>query len=204
MIAELSGYARGLARAPSLALDWRALPRGHAPVLVIPGFAAADASTLVIRGVLGRLGHPTHGWGLGRNHGNHAKLLPPLIERVAELAEAHAQPITLIGWSLGGMFAREATRAEPRHVAAIATLGTPVVGGGAGALGVPITAIYSKRDAVVPWQQCIDPNPANEVEYIEVDATHLELGVAPQVLKILASIVARSGLRSSRGEAGPA
>ena len=191
MVGELVGYARGLARMPSLVLDWNTLPRGDAPVMVLPGFAADDPSTAVIRGVLGRLGHVTQGWGLGRNNGDHVQLLPRLLDRIATFAEEQGRPIVLIGWSLGGMFAREATRAQPRHVRAIVTLGTPVVGGGAGALSLPITAIYSKRDAIVDWRHCIDPNPANRVEYIEVEATHLELGVAPEVMKILASLLAR-------------
>jgi hypothetical protein len=69
------------------------------------------------------------------------------------------------------------------------TLGTPLIGGGEAPLSVPITAIYSKRDAVVPWQTCIDPDA--RVEHVEVDATHFELGVSPEVLRIVAAALAR-------------
>ena len=89
LLGELAGFASGLARTPTLALDWRTLPRGDGPVLVLPGFATTDASTVVIRGVLERLGYATYGWGLGRNHGNHVKLLPRVVERITRLASEH-------------------------------------------------------------------------------------------------------------------
>lgn len=189
LLGELVGFAHGLARTPTLALDWRTLPRGDGPVLVLPGFATTDTSTVVIRSVLERLGYATYGWGLGRNHGNHTKLLPRVIERITRLASDHQEPLSLVGWSLGGMFAREATRLAPEHVRGIVTMGTPLVGGGDGPIPVPITAIYSKRDAVVPWHDCIDPD--TRVEHVEVDATHFELGVSPEVLRIVAATLAR-------------
>lgn len=158
-------------------------------MLVLPGFATTDTSTVVIRRVLEGLGYATYGWALGRNHGNHTTLLPRVVERITRLARDHDEPLLLVGWSLGGMFAREATRLVPEHVRGIVTLGTPLLGGGEGRISAPITAIYSKRDAVVPWQHCIDPDTA--VEHVEVDATHLELGVSPEVLRIVASALAR-------------
>jgi alpha-beta hydrolase superfamily lysophospholipase len=189
LLGELVGFAHGLARTPTLALDWRTLPRGDGPVLVLPGFATTDTSTVVIRSVLDRLGYASYGWGLGRNHGNHTTLLPRVVERIARLASDHGEPLLLVGWSLGGMFAREATRLAPERVRGIVTLGTPLVGGGEGGIPVPITAIYSKRDAVVPWHYCIDPD--SQVEHVEVDATHFELGVSPEVLRIVAATLAR-------------
>jgi pimeloyl-ACP methyl ester carboxylesterase len=158
--------------------------------LVLPGFAAADPSTLAIRKTLGGLGYSAHGWGLGRNHGDHRVLLPGVIGRVQELADAHSVPVALVGWSLGGMFAREAARRVPEQVRSIVTLGTPVSGGGRGRIDVPITAIFSKRDAVVGWRHCMDPNPGNRVQYVEVDATHFELGVSPEVLARVAHALA--------------
>ena len=189
LLGELVGVAHGLARTPTLALDWRTLPRGEGPVLVLPGFATTDTSTIVIRGVLERLGYATYGWGLGRNHGNHTKLLPRVVERITRLASEHDEPLSLVGWSLGGMFAREAARLVPDQVRGIVTMGTPLVGGGEGPIPVPITAIYTKRDAVVPWHYCIDPDA--RVEHVEVDATHFELGVSPNVLRIVAGALAR-------------
>jgi hypothetical protein len=189
LLGELVGLAHGLARTPTLALDWRTFPRGDGPVLVLPGFATTDASTVVIRGVLERLGYATHGRGLGRNHGNHTTLLPRVVERIARLSSDYGEPLLLVGWSLGGMFAREATRLAPDHVSGIVTLGTPLIGGGEEPLPVPITAIYSKRDGVVPWQYCIASD--TQVEHVEVDATHFELGVSPEVLRIVAAALAR-------------
>jgi pimeloyl-ACP methyl ester carboxylesterase len=189
LFGELVGFAHGLARTPTLALDWHTLARGDGPVLVLPGYATTDTSTVVIRGVLERLGYATYGWGLGRNHGNHTKLLPRVVERITQLAAEHDEPLLLVGWSLGGMFAREATRLVPERVRGIVTLGTPLLGGRQEPLPVPITAIYTKRDAVVPWQSCIDPDA--QVEHVEVDATHFELGVSPEVLRIVAATLAR-------------
>jgi hypothetical protein len=62
-------------------------------------------------------------------------------------------------------------------------------------LRVPVTAIYSKRDAIVDWRQCLDPNPKNAVDYHEVDATHLELGVSREVIAIIAEAFARCPTR---------
>lgn len=194
LLSELAGVGRGLAGMPALALDWRTLPRGDgATVMTLPGFMAADRSTAVLRQALTRLGYRAHGWALGRNHGNASRLLPRVVERLEQLVERDGQPAVLIGWSLGGMFAREACRAAPSCVSQIVTLGTPVVTGPAVAhrLPVPITAIYSKRDGVVPWQACIDPNQDNEIEYVEVDVTHLEFGCSPTVVRIIAEVLAR-------------
>jgi pimeloyl-ACP methyl ester carboxylesterase len=110
LFGELVGLAHGLARTPTLALDWRTLPRGDGPVLVLPGFATTDTSTVVIRGVLERLGYATYGWGLGRNHGHHITLLPRVVERITRLASDHDEPLLLIGWSLGGMFMIDSAR----------------------------------------------------------------------------------------------
>lgn len=211
---EIAGVARGLITLPTLALHWSALPRGEGrPVLVIPGFMTGDASTLVLRRLLRGLGWRVYGWGLGRNHGRLGELLPRTFERIDALSDRHG-PLRLVGWSLGGVIARESARERPGAIAKIVTLGTPVIGGpkytaaaerfarggavdldamerrvaerNAQPLGVPITALYSRRDGIVSWQACIDPNPENATEHVEVDLAHSELGVSPTALRIIA------------------
>ncbi|MCA9686003.1 MAG: hypothetical protein KC457_27770 [Myxococcales bacterium] len=91
--AEIGGVLRGLVGLPRLALDWRSLPRPATttarPVLVVPGFMTGDPATAVLRAFLTGLGHPTYGWGLGRNRGDLRKLLPVFDRRLHEIAERH-------------------------------------------------------------------------------------------------------------------
>lgn len=206
-------FPRLLAAAPSLL---RA-PRGHgAPVLVVPGFGASDRSTLALRTFLRLLGYAVRGWGMGRNHGHVEDALPKLSALVERLAVEHGRPVRLVGWSLGGLLARETARARPAHVASVITLGTPVQGGpkytavapyyvergydldalereieaqGRTPIPVPITAIYSRRDAVVEWHACLDPWSPH-TEHHEVGSTHLGLGISPAVLRIVAERLA--------------
>lgn len=180
--------------------------------MVMPGFGGGDASTLVIRGLLAALGYSVSGWGLGLNRGNVEATLPKVNARVAALAKRTGRPVHLVGWSLGGVFAREVARDAPDIVASVVTMGTPVVGGPkytrVGALycvlganldelearidernrqpiRVPVTAIYSRADGIVNWRACIDPYD-NNIEHVEVRANHLSLGFDPQVLRIVA------------------
>jgi pimeloyl-ACP methyl ester carboxylesterase len=204
----LSGAELGrlLLRSPALL----AAPRGDAPVAVLPGYGADDASTLPLRTFLRRLGHEVQGWSLGRNRGDVEALLPRVTEGVRALAERHGRPVQLIGQSLGGVLARELARNEPDRIAQVITLGTPVVGGpSATRLGfryspqqrarisavieqrnripitVPITAVFSRRDGIVAWEACIDDhNP--QVDHIEVSSSHLGMGLDPAVWMLAA------------------
>jgi len=113
----------------SLAPAWPLLERaplgdGH-PVLVLPGFTASDVSTRVLRGYLRRQDYHVHAWGLGRNLGPTPETVAGLRARVVELAERHGQPMSLVGWSLGGIYAREIARAVPGLVRQVVTLGSP-------------------------------------------------------------------------------
>ena len=199
------------------ARDLAGAPRGAGqPVMVLPGYSAGDASTFVLRSYLQLLGYSVCGWGLGRNSGEVPALIPQVVEQVAALAAQTGQRVRLIGWSLGGYLAREAARERPGDVERVVTLGSPVVGGpkytvvgryyaqqgydldeieAAVAkrdqmpLSVPVTAVYSRADAVVAWRACIDS--ANEcVEHVEVATTHLGLGFSPEVYRIVADRLA--------------
>ena len=110
------------------------MPRGDGhPVMVLPGFMASDQSTLILRGYLKRLGYDVSGWGLGRNNGRFEIIHHILTERFLEIADAHGKKVTLIGQSLGGVFARELARFFPEKVRQVITLGSPfgVVNGSA-------------------------------------------------------------------------
>ncbi len=220
---------RGLLELPRLLWafpDLARQPRGRGEaVLVLPGYGAGDASTLVIQGFLRFLGYRVRGWGLGRNTGAVPVLLPRVVQRVAEVAREAEQRVRLVGWSLGGYLAREAARERPDIVRQVITLGTPTVGGPkytavAGVyrrrgvdldaieaavdarnrtpLEVPVTAIYSRSDGVVAWKACIDRINPN-VSHIEVRTTHLGLGFAPEVYRIIAESLAHG----SGGERSP-
>ena len=182
------------------------------PVLTVPGFGAGDSSLWPLRRYLRALGYRAEGWGLGRNNGKVPELIPRVVERTARLADQAGGPVRLVGWSLGGNLAREAARVRPELVDRVVTLGTPVVGGprytiAAGfyerkgydlaeieayvdeldetPLRVPVTAIYSKSDAIVAWRACIDHrNPT--VEHVEIPTSHLGLTLSPDVFRLVA------------------
>ncbi len=96
--------------------------------MVIPGLTTNDASTIPLRSYLGGLGYECRGWGLGVNSGDVATQLPQTIERVATWCAERGEPIALVGWSLGGVIAREVTRVRPDIVERVITFGTPAVG----------------------------------------------------------------------------
>jgi pimeloyl-ACP methyl ester carboxylesterase len=214
--------ARGLIELPRLLWRFPALarqPRGNRePVLILPGYGAGDGSTAILKIYLQLLGYRVRGWGLGRNHGAVAELLPRILKRLASFSRrSDHQPVAIIGWSLGGYLARELARERPDLVRQVITLGTPVVGGpkytvvaesyrkrgididaiaaevewrsNAAPLEVPVLAIYSRADAVVAWQACID-RQTRTVEHVEVSTTHLGFGFSADVYKVIAGALA--------------
>ncbi|MDZ7668144.1 MAG: alpha/beta hydrolase [Gammaproteobacteria bacterium] len=123
-LAELASL---LPAAPYLTLA----PRGDGhPVLVLPGFGGGDGSTTVIRRYLAGQGLITHTWDLGRNLGS---AMPDLQQRLSERLEAvwragGQRPVSLVGWSLGGVYARLLTQIHPERVRQVITLGSPIGG----------------------------------------------------------------------------
>ena len=217
-------------------LAWQ--PRGNGePVIVLPGYGAGDASTLMLRSYLSFLGYDVHGWGLGQNRGDVRALVPKVIDAVESVCarassktsvrvpkRALARATTrarLVGWSLGGVIARETARERADLVERVVTLGSPVIGGPKYTLvgeyyrqqgydldaieaavaernriplQVPVTAIYSRYDGVVAWRACMDESSA-DVEHVEVKTTHLGLGFAAEVYRIIAQRLARKTTR---------
>jgi len=119
-------FGAGLAAlAPLLAIA----PRGDGhPVLVYPGFGAGDGSTEPLRRVLGLLGYKAIGWGAGRNTGMRPEWLAEGAARVRALQREHGRKVSLIGQSLGGIYARELAKRAPDEVRCVITLGTPFTG----------------------------------------------------------------------------
>jgi hypothetical protein len=196
-------------------------PRGDGHrVLVIPGFLAGPESTRFLRKVLRKLGYHAHDWGLGVNLGYRPSMTTELPARLTELVErGGGRRISIIGWSAGGIYARELARALPDDVRCVITLGSPFRGnhqashawrlwkmlnGGAGThavsaaartrreqpLRVPTTCIYSKTDGIVAWQ-CCTSLPAPHTENIQVRSTHLGYGHNLAVLRVIADRLAQ-------------
>jgi pimeloyl-ACP methyl ester carboxylesterase len=183
------------------------LPRGDGhPVLVLPGLLADDVSTRTLRAVLRRLGYDAHGWGLGRNIGPTAACVSGTQDLLARLTDKHQRPVSPIGWSLGGIFARDLARRSPEAVRQVITLGSPFrlarnsqsraskvfnryshlhvehrtlpLESENTPLTMPATSIYSHYDGIVHWQTCLD-TPGERCENIAVMASHLGLGHHP-------------------------
>ncbi|MCZ6831521.1 MAG: alpha/beta hydrolase [Gammaproteobacteria bacterium] len=214
-------FARLAVALPALALQ----ARGNGePVMVLPGYGASDTSTAPLRGYLSWLGYDVHGWDLGRNTGNVPGFLPQVADLVRQLSERSGSPVTIVGWSLGGVIAREVARDYPETVRQVVTMGSPLVGGAkytslgklfesrgtdldemeariaareSRPISVPVTSIYSKRDGIVGWQASIDRFNA-QVDHIEVHATHLGLGISPDVFRIIAQKLANPGAAAIR------
>jgi hypothetical protein len=193
---------------------------GH-PVLVFPGFLAGPGTTQLLRDFLRRLGYDARDWGLGWNVGYR----PHMPERFATLVrdmqqESGGQRVSLVGWSAGGIYAREVARMLPERIRMVITMGSPFRGnhranhswrtwelfnnhpdvteimseaariGRAKPLPVPTTCIYSKHDGVVAWE-CCTSLPAPRTENVQVRSTHLGYGHNLETLYVVADRLAQ-------------
>jgi alpha/beta superfamily hydrolase len=186
---------------------------GH-PVLVIPGFMASDTSTTQLRSYIDRIGYTAIPWKIGRNYG-HPDYVDQLNDYVEELYALHGCKVSIIGWSLGGIFARQIAKAHPDKVRQVMTLAAPFRGvGKANNVGwlykflkgtrrvapasqellddlpkpapVPTTAIYTKQDGVVAWELCMEEKETRIHQNIEVRSSHFGMANNPSVLRIIA------------------
>ncbi len=186
---------------------------GH-PVMTLPGFMASESSTSPIRNYIDQLGYTPYTWNLGRNTAK-VKFLKLLVHRIEEIYEIHEEPVSLIGWSLGGVFARQIAKAKPGMVRQVITMGSPfrgihqpnnvawvynLVSGGKRIKDldpilfeniplpapVPTTAIFTKEDGIVPWELCMEEEETEIHQNIQVRGSHLGLGVNPTVFDIIA------------------
>jgi pimeloyl-ACP methyl ester carboxylesterase len=94
--------------------------------MVLPGFLATDRTTLGLQRALAAAGYRVSGWGLGINRGVRPDILARIVARLEEFGGG--EPVILVGWSLGGIYAREAAKLRPELVARVVTLGTPFSG----------------------------------------------------------------------------
>ncbi len=171
---------------------------------MIPGFGQSHGSTTALRRLLKLQDFHALDWGLGRNLGLKRGMTARLLAQLDELIQHFDHPPALIGWSLGGVLARELARKAPEKVHHVVSLGSPIAGGhattieplfarlnpGTGRAGhdparyqpppVPCTAIYSRRDGIVAWQAAMEPDAPN-TENIEVEGSHMGLGFNPRV-----------------------
>lgn len=198
----------------------RALPAGDGhPVLVLPGLLADDISTLALRRILRGLGYRVHGWRLGRNIGPTPQAVAGMGDRLRDLHTRYGSPVSVIGWSLGGIYARGMARRRPSSVRQVITLGSPFrladrnqtrasaafnrfshlhVDRGAAPLDleteplpVPATSIYSRYDGVVAWQACLDLR-SPQAENIAVMGSHFGYGHNPAVVWAVADRLAQA------------
>ncbi|HEX4724737.1 MAG TPA: alpha/beta hydrolase [Pseudonocardiaceae bacterium] len=204
---------------------------GHG-VLVLPGLLADDLSTRTLRAFLSRLGYRVRGWGFGRNIGPTDIVMTGMPRLLAELAERTGGPVSVIGWSLGGVYARELARDHERLVRQVITLGSPfalVDNRQSRADGtyrrrtrrhvdparlpsrermrqpvpMPSTAIYSRTDGIVDWRACVDPADATH-QNIEVRCGHLGFGVDAATFWVIADRLAQPPGRWAPFEPPPA
>jgi len=190
---------------------------GH-PVLTLPGFLASDLSMAPMRRYLSELGHDAQAWRMGRNVGGVARLRAALLDRLTEIHRDSGRKVSVVGWSLGGVYARDLALQAPEMVRCVVTLGSPFAGDVratnatrlyealsgetaednselrkaiAGDLPVPATSIYSKSDGIVNWRTC-RLSPSDRAENIEVYlASHVGLGVNPAALWAVADRLAQ-------------
>ena len=166
------------------------LPKGDGqPVMVLPAFSVSDRGTWPLRRVLGGLGYDVHGWGLGKNEGMTHESVAALKARFDALVADVGRPVSLVGWSLGGVFGREVARRRSDHVTSVITLGSPFRSieerQGWEPPPVPTVAIYSRADALVPWHNASEPEGPLR-ESVEVPGTHSGLALNPAVIEVVA------------------
>jgi pimeloyl-ACP methyl ester carboxylesterase len=190
---------------------------GH-PVLALPGFLASDLSMVPMRRYLYELGYDAQAWRMGRNLGGLARIRDALHARLAEIHAATGRKVSLVGWSLGGVYARDLALQAPDMVRYVITLGSPFANDVratnatrlyetlsgervedlselrkaiAGDLPVPASSIFSRSDGVVHWRTC-QCQPCERAENIEVRFTsHIGLGVNPAALWAVADRLAQ-------------
>jgi len=194
---------------------------GH-PIVIFPGLASDGAAVAPLNNFCGSLGHPSCDWGRGLNTGPRGEIqawVGELADDVERLIEPYGgRRATLIGWSLGGIYAREVARRRPDLARQVISIGTPFAGRAvhtrAGLLyrllngqpaqldeewharlrrcpPVPTTSIFSRSDGVVAWQACQQREGRGRFENVEVRGSHLGLGWNLQVFDVIADRLAQ-------------
>ena len=173
-----------------------------------------DVHLTAMRAALDRLGHCAFGWGLGVNAGPTPRLLAGIEQRLTTLHASHG-PLDVVGFSLGGVFARHLAHRHPGKVRQVVTVCSPfrqtvdsaflplrpllrawrtpnlleIAAAAARPLPVPGTFLFSRHDGIVAWQSCIEPGQPEDC--FEIAGPHVTIGSNPEVLAILAHRLAR-------------
>jgi pimeloyl-ACP methyl ester carboxylesterase len=211
-ISELGAFLGAL---PLLSLA----PRGDGhPVLVLPGLVASDTSTRPLRAFLRTRGYAVSGWRQGRNLGLRHGVQDAMVDLLQEMNDTHGRKVSLVGWSLGGLYARQLAKMMPERVRSVITLGSPFAAGPkatnawrvyeiasgrradeedtrfggtlSGTPPVPTTAIFSRTDGVCAWQGCMEKTSAMS-ESIEVESSHCGMGHHPAAVYAVADRLAQ-------------
>ena len=194
-------------------------PRGDGhPVLVLPGLVASDVSTRPLRAFLKGRGYAVSGWRQGRNLGLRDGVQDAMVDLLQEMNDTHGAKVSLVGWSLGGLYARQLAKMMPDRVRGVITLGSPFASGPkatnawrvyelasgrsaeeedhrfggtlAGPPPVPPTAIFRRTDGICAWQGCVEQTSATS-ESIEVESSHCGLGHHPAAVYAVADRLAQ-------------
>jgi pimeloyl-ACP methyl ester carboxylesterase len=195
-------------------------PRGDGhPVLVLPGLVASDVSTRPLRAFLKGRGYAVSGWRQGRNLGLRDGVQDAMVDLLQEMNDTHGAKVSLVGWSLGGLYARQLAKMMPDRVRGVITLGSPFASGPkatnawrvyelasgrsaeeedhrfggtlAGTPPVPTTAIFSRTDGICAWQGCVEQTSATS-ESIEVESSHCGMGHHPAAVYAVADRLAQA------------
>jgi pimeloyl-ACP methyl ester carboxylesterase len=177
------------------------------PVMLLPGFGSHPRRMRPMADALAAAGHQVHEWGLGLNLGPNPRNFSYLMRRVANIARESWHPVALVGWSLGGLFAREIARREPQMVAKVITMGTPFSGDPrannawrayqvitghsvdappiecdfAVKPPVPTVALWSPRDGIVQ-PRAASGWPHERDRAVAIRCSHLDFASAPKVV----------------------
>lgn len=187
-------------------------PEGAPPAMVVPGFLATDSITLPLRRSLGQAGWRTYDWGLGFNRGARAGLIGEIAAKMDAVRDG--QPMLLVGWSLGGLYAREVARAFPEKVSHVVTLGSPFGGDDRRANNawriyewvaghsvdappidhspkkppVPTLAIWSRRDGIVSERSACGVEGERDLA-AEVDTAHMAMATNRRAVAAILPII---------------
>lgn len=174
-------------------------------VLLIPGLMASEQRMGWLRDILNAAGYDAHDWGIGRNFGPKPDSLDKIDRRVDAIRKQTGAPVTLVGWSLGGLYAREYAKFAAHKVGGVVTMGTPFSGDPRANHAwrlyqlvsghpvdrppfpctreakppVPTVALWSKRDGVI-LPECSRGRAGERDKAIEVDCTHMGFAASPE------------------------
>lgn len=192
-------------------------------IMLLPGFMADERAMWPLQRYLQYLGYEALPWGIGRNNGRPEHDAGRVLEHIQKVRR-DGEPITLIGWSLGGVIAREIARREPGLVREVITLGTPVEGGpkytatskkfaekgeidldslerrihemNSHGIDCPLTVLYSRSDGIVDWRAALDRyNP--QAQHKRIRGSHLGMAFNPVVWRFVARTLAASASRTA-------